>query len=72
MSGDIHWIQKSGLGILFYIVLIVVAGFLFPPWLGMYAGRGLVMTWLVIAILMLIIMGIIGKSLNKEKWSNIC
>ena len=60
--------QGWGWGILPLVALIIAGGLLVPPRLGTLVigpGGGLALTWLVVAILMLIIIGIIGVSLNK-------
>ncbi len=60
--------QLWGWGILPLVALIIGGGFLLPRWLGnliKHPGGGMALTWLVIAILMLIMMAIIGESLNK-------
>ncbi len=60
--------QLWGWGILPLVALIIAGGFLLPRWLGTIVknpGGGLALTWLVVAIFMLSIIGIIGESLNK-------
>jgi hypothetical protein len=68
--------QKPGMGILVFLALIIVAGLLLPGVLGSLVkdrngepspGAGLALTWLVVAIFMLFIIGSIGISLNKGR-----
>ena len=63
--------QRWGWSILPPVFAIVIVGFLLPSRLGTLVnspGIGLMLTWLGVAILMFIIIGFIGKSLNKGGW----
>jgi hypothetical protein len=68
--------QKPGIGILVFLALIIAAALILPGVLGSLVkdqngdpspGAGLALTWLVVAVLMIFVIGSIGVSLNKGR-----